>query len=171
MSYQKWQVWWHCMTANFRFSKTFDHFWHFKRFFVYSKCKSSLRLYFWFSNTVSNVKKKFDFLDHSVKLNFFPSEKKLKIMHVIFVCFSFLKSSLFLVCICLYHICVNIFIYMCIVCVSFGCNLLLPPFDLPGRILLLQIQQFRQQRRQVWLCQLWHPGDISSSSSNSCSNL
>ena len=32
-------------------------------------------------------------------------------MHVIFVCFS-LKSSLFLVCICLYHICVNIFIYV-----------------------------------------------------------
>ena len=57
LSYQKWQVWWHCMTANFRFSKTFDHFWHFKRFFVHSKCKSSLRLYFWFSNTVSNVKK------------------------------------------------------------------------------------------------------------------
>ena len=61
LSYQKWQVWWHCMTANFRFSKTFDHFWHFKRFFVHSKCKSSLRLYFWFSNTVSNVKKNWFF--------------------------------------------------------------------------------------------------------------
>ena len=37
-------------------------------------------------------------------------------MHVIFVCFS-LKSSLFLVCICLYHICVNIFIYVYCLCV------------------------------------------------------
>ena len=148
-----------------------------------------MRLFMWFSNTVAHVcalkkqgsKNYIDFFFISLIFGPFSNhpkveflsfrKKKLKIMHVIFVCFS-LKSSLFLVCICLYHICVNIFIYMCIVCVSFGCNLLLPPFDLPGRILLLQIQQFRQQRRQVWLCQLWHPGDISSSSSsNSCSNL